>query len=715
MTYSTLTDLARTRFARTGLAPARLALIGLALAALTLAALPSGAAAQQDTPPPPLPLGEVNFPEFQERSLSNGARLLVVQNDEVPYVTINLVLRGGSSADPVGQEGIASMTAQLLTQGTTSRTGEEIADATDFLGSTLGAGASADWTSISMGSTLPALSPTLELMADVVMNPAFPQDKFDLFRTQSLSALRIQASQAASIAARRYSRILYGSNHPYGRQQTPSSLEALDRDAILAFHESYFSPSTALFVVAGDIGIDQAAALLEDAFAGWDPRPVPSFAYPETPDRAQSEIFLVHQPGTVQAEVRVGHLLMRGDHPDWTALTVGNSVLGGSNGRLFSVLREERGYTYGAYSSAGRSLDRGAFTASMAVRNEVVGEAVNELLSLIGEIRTEPIPADELQRTTDFLIGSFPLAIETPQQVASQVSNNRLLGLPADAIETYRSRVAALTPASVQQVLREQINPSKLVLVIVGDATLIRDQLQGLGPINVVDVDGNPISMASLAPQAASTTFSAVGLMPVDLNYAVLFDGIPVGSTVRKLEEGTEAGTLNFSSQTVLGPQTVDQTVTVRTADLSFIETSMLVGMEGQSAGGTVRAEGSRLVGVMNTPAGEEPIDMQAPEGVLVGEMVELALWVSDLEVGTELRLPVANVQIGTVDNSVMTVEALEEVTVPAGTFQAYRIRVSGGDAQTLWVRADGPHIMLRSVSDAQPIMIQLSALPPGD
>ncbi len=689
-------------------------LSGLALAALALAGPISGVSAQQDRPPPPLPLGEVNFPEFQERSLSNGARLLVVQNDEVPYVTINLVLRGGSSADPAGQEGIAAMTAQLLTQGTASRTGEQIADATDFLGSSLGAGASADWTTISMGSTLPALDPTLELMADVVMNPAFPQDKFDLFRTQTLSGLRIQASQAASIAARRYSQILYGSQHPYGRQQTASSVEALDRTAILDFHRTYFSPSTALFVVAGDISIDDAAARLESAFEGWDPTPVPDFTYPDTPDRVQPEIFLVHQPGTVQAEVRAGHLLMLGNHPDWTPLTVANTVLGGSNGRLFNVLREERGYTYGANSSVGRSRDRGVFTASMAVRNEVVGEAVNELLSLIGQIRTEPIPEDELRRTTDFLIGSFPLAIETPQQVASQVSNNRLLGLPADAIETYRGRVAALTPASVQRVVREQINPAKLVLVVVGDATLIRDQLQGMGPVNVIDVDGNPISMASLAPQAASETFSAAGLMPIDLNYAVLFDGIPVGSTVRKLEAGPEAGTLNFSSQTVLGPQTVDQSVTVRTADLGFVETSMRIGMQGQSAGGTVRAEGNRLVGTMTTPDSDEPIDMEAPEGVLVGEMVELALWVSELEVGRVLRLPVANVQIGTVDNSVMTVEALEELTIPAGTFQAYRIRVTGGDAQTIWVRAEGPHIMLRSLSEAQPIMVQLSSLPTG-
>lgn len=675
-------------------------------------ASPSAVNAQQDSPPPPLPLGEVNFPEFQERTLSNGARLLVVQNREVPYVTINLVLRGGSAADPVGQEGIASMTAQLLTQGTTSRTGEQIAEATDFLGSTLGAGASADWTSVSMGSTLPALEPTLELMADVVMNPSFPQDKLQLFQTQTLSALRVQASQAAAIAGRRYSRLLYGSEHPYGRQQTTASIQALDQAAIAHFHDTFFSPGTALFVVAGDISVDQIAAQLESTFDGWDPTPVPDFTYPATPDRTQLEIFLVHQPGTVQAEVRAGHLLMRGDHPDWTALTVANTVLGGANGRLFNVLREEKGYTYGAYSSVSRSQDRGAFTASMAVRNEVVGEAVNELLSLISQIRSAPIPAEELSRTTDYVMGSFPLSIETPQQVASQVSNNRLLGLPEDAIETYRDRVAALTPESVQRVVREQIDPSRLVLVIVGDATRIRDQLQGMGPVNVVDVDGNPISMASLAPRAASVSFSAVGLQPLRLDYSVTFQGIPVGSTVRALEEGATPGTLVFSSQTVLGPQTIDQSVTVQVADLAFVETSMQIGMEGQTGGGTVRAEGNRLVGTLRTPDSEEPIDMEAPAGALVGEMVELALWVSDLAVGDELRLPIANVQLGTVDNSVMTVEALEEITVPAGTFNAYRIAVTGGDAQTIWVREEGPHIMLRSESQGQPIVIQLSALP---
>ncbi|HSG49051.1 MAG TPA: pitrilysin family protein, partial [Longimicrobiales bacterium] len=336
---------------------------------LGLAVVPSQVRAQQ-APPPPLPLQEVEFPEFRELTLSNGARAVVVTNTEIPLVTVNLVIPGGSAADPVGKEGAASMVAQLLTQGTSTRGHEEMAEAVDFLGATLGAGAGRDEISVTLGSLTGQLDEALALMADAVLDPTFPEDRLELLRTQNLSALQVALSQAATVASRAFIRSVYG-DHPYGKLETPASLRALTRDDLAAFHREHFTPSSALFVVAGDITADEAVARLEGAFREWTGGSGATEAHPTVLDRAAPEVILVHKPGSVQAEVRVGHLLAEGDHPDWTSLAVANQVLGGTSAsRLFQVLREEMGYTYGAYSSLGRARGQGTFQASMAVRNE---------------------------------------------------------------------------------------------------------------------------------------------------------------------------------------------------------------------------------------------------------------------------------------------------------------------------------------------------------
>jgi hypothetical protein len=347
----------------------------------------------------------------------------------------------------------------------------------------------------------------------------------------------------------------------------------------------------------------------------------------------------------------------------------------------------------------------------MAVRNEVVEEALTEMIRQIQLLRDQLVPAQELDDTKSFMVGSFPLTIETPQQVAGRVAGNRLLGLPEDALETYRSRVAALDAPAVQAVFRRHVDPGKMALVVVGDATVIMDQLRSFGPVRLQDVEGNRIDAGALAPQGRSAEFSGEGLEPMNLVYEVSFQGNVVGRTERSLEVDAEAGTLLFASRAELGPQTVSQEVLVRTAGLEFLASDVAVTVQGQTMGGEVRREGDRLVGSLSSPMGETPVDMEVPPGVMVSDMLELAVWVAELEEGMEIRIPMANVQAGTVENVTLLVEELTEVTVPAGTFPAWRVWVGGSEAQTLWVRAEGPHIVLRLEPDAQPITLELVSL----
>lgn len=684
-----------------------LALGGALATALGLGA-PTAAHAQQ-APPAPLPLTEVSFPDFDERTLDNGARLIVVPNDEVPAFSINLIFPGGSALDPEGREGLAGMVAQVLDQGTGTRTHEQIAEELDFLGAVLGSGASDDNVSVTLLSLTEFMEPALEIMADVVMNATFPQDRIELLRSQTLSALQVQLSQAGAVAGRAFNRVVYG-DHPYGKLETPASVQALTRDDLVAYHDQWFSPSGALFVVAGDVDADRMAAALERAFRGWTGPAVTPPEYAEVQDRAAPEVILVHKPGSVQAEIRVGHLLAPGDDPDWTALQVANQVLGGvPTGRLFQNLREEQGLTYDARSSASRRRGQGALSVALGVRSEVTGQALTSLFEEIRRLRDNLIPEDELEDTKAFLTGSFPLQIETPQQVASRVAQNRLLGLPEDAIETFRSRVQALDAERVRRVVRDHIDPQRAAIVVVGDANQVRDQLEGFGPVRLLDVSLNDLDPASLVAQAPSRTFDATGLEPLTLEYQVSFQGNPVGSTERVVEVNAD-GTLRFASNASLGPQTVEQSVTVTAADLGFVSSSTSMSMQGQTFGGEVSLRDGRIQGTMRSPMGEMPVDIEATEGLMVSDMVELAVWVSDLDEGETIQIPVANLQTGATENLRLQVAAVEEVTVPAGTFQAYRVEVEGSQAQTLWARVEAPHIVLKLSPAAQPVVLELTS-----
>jgi len=464
---------------------------GLVLAALAGTLLGAPARAQQ-TPPAPLPMGQVDFPPFQERTLSNGARLLVVTQEEVPYVTVRAVVQGGTSVDPVDRVGQTAFLAQLLTKGTTTRPAAQIAEEIDFMGGSLDASAGADWINVTLGVLEPDLTAGLGLLADVMMHPTFPEDELELVRTRALSGLEASLAEPDQLAIRAFIRAVYG-EHPYGKLESEATLGAIDRASLERHHATWFQPGNTLFVVAGSVTADEIAPALESAFRGWEGGATPAVDY-GTPPPQRAEVVLVDRPGSVQAVVLAGHLLARGSNPDWTTLSVGNHLLGGGiTSRLFQILREQKGWTYGAYSQAVRRRDLGVWLASVEARTDVAVDAIAELLAQVGRLRSELIPPDELEVTKSYLVGSFPLSIETPQQIANQVASNRLLGLPNDALATYRARVAALDPSDVRRVATDHLIPDRMVLVVVGDAAQLREGLARFGPVRVVGPDGAPV------------------------------------------------------------------------------------------------------------------------------------------------------------------------------------------------------------------------------
>jgi zinc protease len=475
------------------------------LAAVLIAVAPAcataraGAGAFPTTPPPALQAVRLEFPDFHETVLPNGLRLIVLEHRAQPLVGVTLFVNGGSSAEPAGRAGLAGMTADLLTKGTPARSATEIAEAIERVGGTLSATPSIDWITLSANVLADHLPLALELVSESAMRPTFPESEVELTRRRTLSSLQAALGQPATLAQRAFDREVYGAAHPYGIAPVGATVQEITRAEIVGFHETLFGASNALLVIAGAVTPAEAEALARRHFGEWRRGQPVTVTYPLTTDRERTTIRLVHRPGSAQTNLLVGHLGYRLDNPDHFALVVLNGMIGGNfNSRLNQVLREERGWTYGAFSRFTRPREIGNFAASAEVRTEVADSALAEMLSQLRRIRDEPVPQGELDAAKSFLAGSFPLRIETMGQIASQIATTRLLGLPVENLREYRERVMAVTAADVQRVAREHVRPDRSVIVVVGDAAQLLDRLRPIAPVEVVNVEGQLVDPETL-------------------------------------------------------------------------------------------------------------------------------------------------------------------------------------------------------------------------
>lgn len=663
-------------------------------------------------PPAPLAVEDVDFPEYAERTLDNGARLLVVENHEQPVVSIQLLLPGGTAADP-DLSGVASITASQIDKGTESMTALEIAEAIDFLGASLGAGASSEWTNVSLTTITDFLDDGLAIMADVVLNPTFPADELETERTRRVSTLRLEKSQPGSLAADAFMEGLYGS-HPYGRSPTVESVQAIDTARLEAYHEQFYRPGGALFVVAGDVAPDAIAARLEHAFAGWQGGSSAARDRPAPPTRSDRTLVFVHKPGSVQAVIRLGHLLPSATEADWITLDVANQVLGSGSAQftawMMKILREERGYTYGAYSGMAERVDPGYFMMNGEFRNEVADSSLMIMLDLAERLRAGDIPAEDLENAKLYLTGSFPLSIETPQQVASQVASNRLLGRPDSYLEQYRGRVDQVTTADIARVTGELIYPDRALIVVVGDATQVLDKV---GPfaddIEVVDPEGEPVDVESLmaaAEAAAGMSFDASSLQPRELTYGIMVQGNEMGTVATRWTRDGDA----FAVVTEQQLPGVSLTQVTEFDALTFAPIRMSLDAGGMGEFG-LEIEDGRATGQGFSPQeGPQDVDVELPEGTALEGQLDIALAVTDYETVAEFTLRVLT-SGGEVQPMTAAVAGEETIEVPAGEFETYRLELQGQQPMTVWVTQSEPHLVVRRQLAGQPVEIVLKSM----
>ena len=467
------------------------------ISALTLAALAAPLPAQErpDRSKPPAlgPAPQLKLPPIQKHKLANGLPVWVVEQHEVPLVQVNLLVRAGSSDDPAGKFGLASLAAAMLDEGAGSRSALQIADEIEFLGAALSSGSSFDSSSVRLNVPVAKLADALPVMADVALRPTFPEKDLERLRQERLTALLQARDDAAAVAPVAFTRLVYGAQHRYGTADagTESTLKSFSADDLKKFHESRYRPSAATLVVVGDIQPAKVLPLLEGAFGGWKGADAaPRAALPKAAQSSARQVYIVDMPGAAQSQVRIGWIGAARSTPDYFTLQVLNTVLGGSfTSRLNQNLREQHGYAYGAGSRFDMRLEAGPFFAAAGVQTDKTSEALREFFKELTAIK-EAVKDDELAKAKNYIALGFPGQMETIGELAARLEEMIVHSLPDNYFERYIANIQAVSSADVQKAAATYIQPDRFVVVVVGDRKVIEPGIRALdlGPVRVLSV-----------------------------------------------------------------------------------------------------------------------------------------------------------------------------------------------------------------------------------
>jgi zinc protease len=435
------------------------------------------------------------LPRASEATLSNGLRLIVLEDRRLPQISFQLIVAGaGGYSDPADQPGLAAFTASLMREGTPTRTSNQISEQLELMAATLNFGAGNSPEATITGSALSDQAVRLmDLAADVLLHPSFPEEELARFKQRTRASLAQQRANPAFLAAEVFSRAVYGS-HPAARiSPTLASLDRLTRDDLVAFHRAHYLPDRAVLAIAGDVSMFQARIVVESKLGGWTKPPVSmTTGVPEPDPVNESKIYFIARPSSVQTNLLVGSQGIERTNPDYDVLAVMNKIIGGGPmGRLFLHLREEKGYTYGASSALDARQHRGDWAASTNVRTDVTEPALRDLLEEVRQLREIPVSDQELADAKRSMVASFALSLESPAQLLNLYLTQWRYKLPADYWDRYAERVMAVTNDQVQAAARRYLAQDRLQIVVVGDPARALDPLKKLGPVETYDANGD--------------------------------------------------------------------------------------------------------------------------------------------------------------------------------------------------------------------------------
>jgi zinc protease len=469
------------------------------LIALLVLSLGAAVAAQQapdrSKPPAVGPAPSLKLPAIQKSKLANGVAVWIVEHHEVPLVQVNLIVRSGSSADPIGKYGVGSLTAAMLDEGAGTRSALDLADAIDFLGANITTNSSFDASSVRLSSPVSKLGDALPVMSDIALRPTFPATELDRLRKERLTSLLQARDNVSALIQLAFPRIVYGPVHRYGTSTNglPPALESLTLDDLRGFYRAHYRPDNATLLVVGDVTPASVLPLLEKAFGAWKAEGMAPLvaAVPTAPQLTKRQVYLVDKPGAAQSQIRIGWVGVPRLTPDYATLTVLNTILGGSfTSRLNQNLREKNGYTYGANSIFDMRISAGPFLAAAGVQTDKTADALREFFVELNGI-LDPIPVEELTKAKNNVALGFPGEFETTGDMARKLEELVIYGLPDDTFSGFVPMINRVTGTDVQRAAARYVQPDKMAVVVVGDRAAIEANIRALnlGPVQIVPID----------------------------------------------------------------------------------------------------------------------------------------------------------------------------------------------------------------------------------
>jgi zinc protease len=423
------------------------------------------------------------FPDFCDEKLPSGIRLVTAPVVKLPLATVLVVVDAGSTSDPAAKEGVAALTAGTLLEGSTRFDGAELAEKFEQLGTSVESGADWDSAFIKITTVSDKLDDATRLLGEAITNPIFPEREVERLKAERLAEILQLETEPRGLADEKFSEFLYTPDSRYSKpdEGTAESVSTLSRKDVDEFYRAQYRAGSTTVIIAGDISTDEARALITQAFQNWPSGAAPGRSLVAVARTSDRSVHVVNKPEAPQSELRVGHVGLPRNHPDFFPTLLMNAVLGGLFGSRINLnLREAHGYTYGASSFYDWRRGPGPFVVSTAVQSEVTAAALREILLEIDRIRSDRISEDELSLARDYLDRVFPIRYETTAAIASALATLVIYDLPADYYGSYRRNIRAVTADAVLRAAKAHLHPDQLQTVMVGDAQVIADSVADL-------------------------------------------------------------------------------------------------------------------------------------------------------------------------------------------------------------------------------------------
>lgn len=544
--------------------------------------------------PAPLPPRPISIPTPRETTLRNGLSIVVVEDTRLPLVSYRLAFPVGGAFDPPGLPGLTDLLAGLLPEGTKSRSSKEIAEEVARMGASLSAGATSDYTLVGASALSQFNDSILGLMAEVILEPSFPENEVELAKQNTKESLRQQRAQPSFLASEMVSRVMFG-DHPYSIvAPTPESIDRCTRDDFVNFHRSRLVPNNAFFIVAGDVRYDEVVSRIESLFSTWESGEKVEANFPAPPVRTKRTAYLVDRPGSAQSNIVIANSGITRTSPDYFPMMLMHTVLGATaSSRLFMNLREDKGYTYGAYTNLDARRTAGTFRATAEVRTPVTGDSLKEFFYELERIGNEPVSDKEIADAKSYLTGVFPIRLETQEGLADQLVQIKMLNLPNDYLQTYRERIQAVTVKDIQHVAEKYVKPDEAALIVVGDGARVMEQMKPYsGDIEVYNTAGKRKSTEASGPT------DPAGAWSIEID-TPLGQSIPATLTIERAGSGYTAVVHSEMGDADLGPVEINNNSFTKTTTLEMdghaVETEVSARFDGEQIEGTLKLQNSEL------------------------------------------------------------------------------------------------------------------------